>query len=216
VLRYILFILATFSLGFISAIPVGAVQVEAARRALHGHIRAALLVSLGALTGDLCYGVLAYFGLFPVLRERVVMAWFWLIGGVFVVFLAYGLFSQGLRQVEVRERSRLARHRGRAFFTGLVLAFSNPLMILWWLLGERFLNTLGLVKVFDRTTAIEVLAVGGLGMFAYPAILSFTLYWLHRSIPERFIMKMSTVSAVALFLFALYLIGRSLVILLGG
>ncbi len=213
-MKTLLFFLITFALGFISAIPVGAVQVEAARRALHGHIRAALLVSLGALTGDLFYGFLAFFGIFPVLKKPIVMAWFWLVGGLFVIFLAYGLFRQGVTELSKKEQSRLARHRGRAFFTGLLLALTNPLMILWWLIGERFLHTLGLIDTLTHRVAVEILLVGGLGMFSYPAILSFTLFWLHRSVPERFIMRLSTFSALALVLFAIYLIGRSLITLL--
>ncbi len=212
--RYIVFFIITFFMGFLSAIPVGAVQVEAARRALSGHLRAALMVSAGALTADLFYGIIAVYGLLPVLQQKKLMAYFWLFGGFFIILLGIRLFLQGLQTPDLRKAPHHIRHRGIAFFTGLSLGITNPMMILWWLIGERILMELGIVKSFTGNIAWNYLLFGGAGMFSYPCILSFTLYLLHRSLPQRFIMRISTFSALLLFVFALYMIVKSLIIIL--
>jgi len=213
-IRILLFFTITFLMGFISAIPVGAVQIEAARRALSGHLRAAIMVSAGALTADLIYGMVAVYGLLPVLKEKKLMAYFWLFGGIFIVILGIRLFKQGLQTPDIRQPQHHIRHRGIAFFTGFSLGITNPMMILWWLLGERILIELGIVKNFAGSVSWNYLLFGGAGMFSYPCILSFTLYLLHRSLPQRFVMKISTISALLLFIFALYMIVKSLIIIL--
>ncbi len=213
--RPLLFALLTFSMGFVSAIPIGAVQVEVATRALHGHLKAALMVSLGALAADLLYGTIAIFGLIPVLQNKKVMAIFWLVGGAFIVYLGITVIKQGLQYQQFNKVSRRVRHKGIAFLIGFSLAITNPMMILWWLLGERIVVELGLVSGFTKKIGIEFLMLGGLGMVSYPCLLATTLYWIKRFISQKIIMKIALYSGLVLILFSIYLVVKSLVILVG-
>ena len=61
-----LFLLAV-GLGFVTAIPIGGSQIEAAKRAIHGHLRAAWMVVLGSVSSDIMYGAIALFGVAPFL-----------------------------------------------------------------------------------------------------------------------------------------------------
>jgi len=86
--RLYLFLLA-IGLGFLAAIPVGGSQIEAAKRAMHGHLWAAWMVILGSVSSDIMYGVIALYGIAPFLEGPRVMAIFSAVGGVVLWVLAY-------------------------------------------------------------------------------------------------------------------------------
>ncbi|NOX20096.1 MAG: LysE family transporter [Nitrospirae bacterium] len=213
-LKNLVFVFLTFLMGFLSAIPVGAVQVEVATRSLHGHLKSALSVSAGALTADLLYGSIAIFGLLPILKSKHIMPYFWLFGGVLLVWLGYSLIKHGFDQLNLKSIPKRYRHKGISFLTGFFLAVSNPMMILWWLLGERVLVELGVVENFNGIRGVSYLFFGGAGMFTYPAILSVTLYWLKRFISARALMRITVTSGVLLIFFSIYLVGKSLYMLI--
>ncbi len=213
-LKQALFLLLTFIMGFLSAIPIGAVQVEVATRALHGHLKAALSVSIGSLTADLIYGVIAIFGLLPLLQKKAIMAYFWLFGGLLLIWLGYSVIKHGFDFINLKKPPGRLKHRGIAFFTGLLLALSNPMMILWWLLGERVLVEFGLVKNFKGSTGIKYLMAGCAGMITYPVLLAITLYWLKRFLSQKVIMRITVASGIFLIGFSFYLVGKSLYMIL--
>ncbi len=212
-MKNFLFILTSYILGFISAIPIGAVQLEVARRALHGHLRSALMVSVGAVVVDILYGMVAFFGLLPVLKQKETMAWFWLMGGALLIFLGLSVIKRSLDYHDFSRVSYRLRNRSISFITGASIALTNPMMILWWLLGERIVVELGLVPHFTHVKGVEFLLAGGVGMFSYPGLLALTLYWLKRFIPQKTIMKITLLSGIFVLLFALYLIIKSLIYL---
>ncbi|NOZ25920.1 MAG: LysE family transporter [Nitrospirae bacterium] len=212
-MKFALFIILSYTMGFLSAIPLGAVQVEVARRAVTGHLRAALMVAFGALLVDIFYGAVALFGITPFLRDERVMAVFWLAGGVLLIVLGVSVVRQGLQFHTFNPRSIRLRHKGVSFFTGVSLALTNPMMIMWWLVGGRLMEDLRLV-VFTPRISLSFLAAGGLGMFSYPGLLAGTLYWLKRFIPQSIIMRLTLASGLLLLLLSFYFIVRSLLVLL--
>jgi threonine/homoserine/homoserine lactone efflux protein len=213
-MKNFLFLLISYIFGFISAIPVGAVQLEVARRALQGHLRSALMVSAGAVVVDILYGMVAFFGLLPVLKNRETMAWFWLMGGVLLIFLSVSVVKQSLNYHDFSAASYRLKNRSISFVTGVSLSLTNPMMILWWLLGERIVVELGLVSRFTHAKGIEFLFLGGAGMLSYPGLLAFTLHWLKRFIPQKTIMKITLLSGIFILCFSLYLIIKSLIYLI--
>ncbi len=213
-MRGFFFVMVTYLLGFLSAIPVGAVQIEVAKRALKGHIRSALLVSAGAVLVDVLYGVVAFFGVLPFLKDQTTMAVFWLFGGVLLIYLGLTLLREATVFRDFTTMHSPLKRRTISFFTGISLAAVNPMMILWWLLGERIVTELRLVGEFTRPVVIEFLTVGALGMFSYPALLAFGLYWLKRFIPQTVIMRITLMSAILLFVLSFYLILKSVFYLL--
>ena len=64
-------LIAIYIMGFFTAIPIGATQIEIAKRALAGHVKAALMVVLGSTISDVMYGFIAFFGIAPFLKERL-------------------------------------------------------------------------------------------------------------------------------------------------
>jgi len=51
---------------------VGATQIEIAKRSFAGYIKAALMIVLGSAISDVMYGFIAFFGIAPFLKEKVV------------------------------------------------------------------------------------------------------------------------------------------------
>src|SRR5512135_2424284 len=84
---FFLFVISAFMMGFVAAIPVGPVQIEVMKRSINGHLKSSFMVILGAFMSDMVYGAIAFYGIAPFLRERIVMAVFWLCGGIILIFL---------------------------------------------------------------------------------------------------------------------------------
>ncbi|RME63694.1 MAG: hypothetical protein D6778_09200 [Nitrospirae bacterium] len=213
-IKSLLFAIVAYVLGILSAIPVGAVQIEVARRAVQGHLKSAMVVILGAVLVDVFYGFVALFGILPVLKSEEVMAVFWLFGSFFLVYLAFLLFNQGLSEHHFNKGKRKLKKKRLSFLTGFSLSLINPMMIFWWLLGERIFVELSLVEKFTPERSIEFIVLAASGMFTYAGSLAVGLYWLKRFIPEKVIMKFTLGSAVVVLLFAVYLFVKSLITLL--
>jgi len=213
-MKFILFVLLTYVLGFISAIPIGAVQLEIVRRAIHGHLKSALMVSIGAVSADILYGIIAFFGLLPILKNKKIMAIFWFVGGIILIFVGFSIVRQGLQHYSFNSISTNFKHRGVSFITGFSIALTNPMMILWWLLGERIIVEFGLISNFTYKIKFSFLAIGGIGMFSYPGLLATALCWLKKFLSIKAIMKITLFSGIFILLFSFYLIIKSLIIIL--
>lgn len=175
----LLFLLA-FALGVVSAIPLGGCQVEVARRALGGHLRAAVAVALGSATSDVVYGCVALFGISPFLSRPAVVAWFYMAGGVALLALAYHSFRQSRAVHHADVIHPLLRKRRVSFVVGFVLAFSNPQMIITWLIGKGIAEQLGVVTEFTPGLSAIFVAAGGLGLMSYLVVVAFALGRLKR------------------------------------
>ncbi|MFI5202389.1 MAG: hypothetical protein ACHQNE_08375, partial [Candidatus Kapaibacterium sp.] len=55
----VLFLVCVYFLGFLAAIPIGASQLETARRSLNGFLASALIVVAGSVSSDYVYGAIA-------------------------------------------------------------------------------------------------------------------------------------------------------------
>ena len=75
-------------MGFCAAVPVGATQIEIAKRSLNSHLRAAYMVALGSVSSDVMYGFIALFGVAPFLKEKIVVAVFGLVATIILWLLA--------------------------------------------------------------------------------------------------------------------------------
>jgi L-lysine exporter family protein LysE/ArgO len=111
-MNFVIFVIAAYLMGFISAVPAGPVQIEVVRRAINGHLKASLMVILGAFCADVFYGIIAFFGIAPFLEEKKVMAVFWLAGGVILIILGTIIIRNSLKKKETgSDDSRLKKKR---------------------------------------------------------------------------------------------------------
>ena len=193
--RLLLFLLA-FGLGFVAAIPVGGSQIEMAKRAIGGHRRAAAMVILGSVSSDAVYGAVALFALAPFMETRWVLATFNAAGALLLWILGALTLREG-RRPRGLEAARPALASGRwAYVTGFSLAFSNPPMILSWLLAVTLAKRLGLASPFPAGARAMFIAGGVLGLGSYLGILAVVMYRIKHFIPLQALGKVYRLSLI--------------------
>ncbi len=197
-------------LGFASAVPVGPVQIEVIKRSISGHLKSSVMVILGAMLSDAVYGAIAFFGIAPFLRERMVMAVFWLCGGTILIFLGVFTVRNSLSAHKFDRNSKHLKKKRWAFIGGLSLSGTNPMMVLWWLLAARLFLDVGLIHEFTPDIAASFLIAGGIGLASYLAVLSLVLYWAKRYISESKIRHINLGFGIVLLFIAGYFIFTSL------
>jgi threonine/homoserine/homoserine lactone efflux protein len=200
-----LFFLA-FGLGFVAAVPVGGSQIEAAKRAIHGHLRAAWMVVFGSVSSDIMYGIVSLFGIAPFLEIRWVMAGFNALGVLVLWTLSFFTIKESRKPHEVRlERSSLLSKR-RAYLTGFTLAATNPPMILTWLYGITLARHMGLASPFTVVTKMIFLTGGALGLGSYLGALSTIIHRVKHFIPLKTMSRVYFWLGVGLFLLSSFFI----------
>ncbi len=219
-----LFLLSVYILGFLAAIPIGASQIEVARRSLNGLLVSALFVVAGSASSDFVYGAIALYGLAPFLQQPNVEAVFGLINAALILFFAIGMLRESKRAISgtspeisnaiepIARSSRLANLR-IAYFTGFSLAFTNPLMIAWWLLAARFLKDVGVALELTNTTRIFFLIAGCLGIASYLSLFAIIIHRRHSSFSSKYTRKITRAFGIIMILFVIYFVVHSITIL---
>lgn len=212
--RIVLAVVTAYTMGFAAAVPVGPTQLEITRRSLHGYFSSALMIIVGQLISDLFYGIIALFGIAPFLQHPKVVAIFWLLNGIVLIALAIWTIRQNKDPSQIREqaRIRLGKHHV-AFIIGFLLAITNPLMIVWWLLGARILVDLGLIAKFTTLENVVFLGAGALGIGSYLALLAVIAFKAKGYFSEQKIQKITFVFSILLIGLASYLGVRSAFVL---
>lgn len=207
--------MAVYAMGFATAIPVGPTQLEIAKRSLNGYLSSALMIIVGQLISDLLYGIIALFGIAPFLQHPKVVAIFWLLNAIILLVLAIWTIRQNNSSLENLERSkiRLKKHNV-AFLVGFSLAITNPLMIVWWLLGARILIDVGLVAKYTPVENVIFLSVGALGLGSYLALLAFVVLKAKGFFSEHTITRITVTFSVLLLGLAAYIGARSAFVLM--
>ena len=203
-MKAIVFIVAAYMTGVLAAVPAGPVQIEVVRRSINGHIRSAMMVILGAMAADIAYGIIAFFGIAPFLKEERARALFSAAGGVLLVVLGVLIIRQNLKGNISDARSSHLRKKRWALVGGFSLSASNPMMILWWLVAARLFMDLKLINTFNNSVAISFLAAGGTGLASYLVFLSLLLFWARKFISDRTIRKINLFFGAILLFIAAY------------
>ncbi len=224
-----IYFLCVYLMGFVAAIPIGASQIEVARRSLGGFLASALVVVAGSVSSDFVYGTIALYGLAPFLRRPEVEAIFWLLNAALILVFAIGMLRENnsngansdFAMVDAGSSGSIGspyairlNDRRLAYFTGFSLAFTNPMMIAWWLLAVRFLKDLGLAIPFSNTTRIFFLVAGCLGIGSYLSLLGGVIYRRHKSFSPIHVRKITRGFGIAMIFFAGYFVFRSITMLL--
>jgi threonine/homoserine/homoserine lactone efflux protein len=201
----LLFLLA-YALGFVAAIPVGGSQIEIAKRAIGGQLAAAGLVAVGSASSDMVYGVIALFGIAPIMERPGVLAAFDVVGAALLWVLAVVTLRRRHRVQPLGQTRAILAGLGGAYLTGFVLAFSNPPMILTWLLGVALAKRVGLASPFPVDARALFIAGGVLGLGSYQGLLAGVLYRVKHFIPVAAFDKVYLWLGIALWVLSFYFI----------
>ena len=177
--------MAIYVMGFFTAIPVGATQIEIAKRSFSGNVRAALMIVLGSAISDVMYGFIAFFGIAPFLKEKVVMAIFWAAGSIILFILGWHTLKNFRKTIHVEDQNKSLQRKGLSLVVGFSLAVTNPMMIFWWLTVADIEQRIGLIKQFTTDTHLLFLLFGGLGIASYLVTLSFILKWAKKFLSDK-------------------------------
>ena len=188
-------------MGFFTAIPIGATQIEIAKRSLNNHLRAAFMVVLGSVSSDVMYGFVALFGIAPFFDNRTIVAIFELIGTVILWILAFFTLKQSARPHLLDLNRSLLKSRRLSFVTGFSLAVTNPMMIFWWLIGVQIVRHLELVDTLTPTIAL---------LFLFLSTLATVLHWAKKFVSNKAMQKVYLILGIVLILLSIYFLISSL------
>ncbi|TAL35036.1 MAG: hypothetical protein EPN93_11325 [Spirochaetes bacterium] len=197
-------------LGFLSAVPIGAVQLEVAKKALNGHLKPAIAVAFGSATSDLIYGILTLFGFGQFLFHQDFQIFIYILGIGVLLFIIYRTWEEYKHHVHHRHTYPLVYKKRISFFTGFTIAITNPGIIIWWIIGFRmFLDFKLFQDVGPVIKTIFILsACGGLG--GYLIFLAILLSKVKKFIPDHLFARMHIaliillVIVIGFFIFKLY------------
>jgi threonine/homoserine/homoserine lactone efflux protein len=201
--------LLAYALGFLAAIPIGATQVEIAKRAIAGRLDTALMVVLGSVLSDVMYGVLALFGLARFVSDRRVVAGFGLVGSLALSGLAWLTMRQAAQARQLEDGSPAVRSRSRSFGVGIALAVTNAPIVFWWLLGVQAATQLGLVTTLTPRLAGAFVLMGGLGIGGYLTLLALIVRRVKHLLSPASERRLHLVMGVLLVVLAVYMLGSA-------
>jgi threonine/homoserine/homoserine lactone efflux protein len=203
-------------MGFLEAIPVGATQLEIARRCLNGFFSSALMIIVGAVLSDAMYGAVALWGVAPFLQDPSIVPYFWLVGGAATAIVGVWAIREGHPHRIPNERSSLLMKSHKvAFITGFSLAITNPFMIAYWLIGAHLLNNFGIIKSTKSSDVILFIIAGSLGIGSYSVVLATGVYKAKRFFSERSIRRITFIFGLVLLAMASYFTSKATILFLG-
>ncbi|HEY5535648.1 MAG TPA: LysE family transporter [Ignavibacteria bacterium] len=207
ILNSILFVLGAFVMGFFAAIPIGASQIEIAKRALNGYIYSALMIAAGTTLSDTMYGIIAFFGIAPFLNEPIVIAIFRLINSIILIILGiWAIHGSQVKEDKKNLSQELLKKKKIAFITGFSLALTNPMIMLWWLIGLHFFISVGIIEQNNIYYTIIFLFSGAVGIASYQILLAFSVYKSKKFFSEKGVRRLTAILGCILLGIAVYFI----------
>lgn len=200
-----IFFLFAFGLfiGFISSIPVGAVQLEVIKKAINGHLKPAISVALGSVTSDFIYGVLVLFGIGGFLHYPKVQIFTYSLGILVICALLYRSYREH-KHIPPAHKSHIQYRKRTSFLTGFTIAITNPGMIVWWVIGYKLLLDLSLFNVMTVPIKIVFLLSCCIGLAGYLTLIAFMMNRLQESISDKLLDKMNIVIMILLMFVIIY------------
>lgn len=192
--------------------PVGAVQLEVAKKAINGHLMPAIAVAIGSASSDFIYGVLTLFGLGGFLFNRDVKIITYVMGIIVLSFLFYRSFREhkyGVRQ----DDSPLVYKKRLSFLTGFTIAITNPGMIIWWIVGFKIFIDFSIFTEITPVIKFIFILSGCCGLVGYLIFIASILNRMQKSVSDRFIHKMNIFLMILLTVIILYFIVKTVSII---
>ncbi|WP_379160901.1 LysE family transporter [Paenibacillus sp. sgz5001063] len=119
-------------LGLSLSAPIGPINAAQLDKGIRGGFMHAWFVGLGAISADIIYMLLVYFGVIHLLDAPFVKAFLWLFG--FFVLVYTGVESiKNAGIIEANEMRSSEASLSKSFLAGFLMSLFNPLSILFWL-----------------------------------------------------------------------------------
>ena len=157
--------------------------------ALSSGLRAATLMILGIVLGDLVFLLLAIYGLAEIADHmHVLFLALKYCGAAYLIYLGVQLWRQKPQMVPADIATTTASYR--SFSSGLLITLGNPKVILFYLgFLPAFVNLQTLTQADVLMTACVVTLVLGTTLFAYALVASRARHWFYRSAAQQVLQK---------------------------
>ncbi|WP_410512390.1 LysE family transporter [Paenibacillus sp. BR2-3] len=119
-------------LGLSLSAPIGPINAAQLDKGIRGGFWPAWFVGLGAISADIIYMLLVYFGVIHLLEAPYVKAFLWLFGFFVLVYTGVESMKDAGKLTSADTRSSDVS-LAKSLFSGFLMSLSNPLSILFWL-----------------------------------------------------------------------------------
>ncbi len=204
-------IIKSFLAGFLISMPLGPVSLMIIRRTANKNFKSGFYSALGAISGDTIYAVLAGFGLTYVLNFlRHHQNTIQIIGAIVLFFI--GLYFYRYNPLKNLHKTHKHDHNQvQHYFTTLLLAFSNPLIMLAYI--GIFAGSGIVFSVDEPAEFLTLIGSFILGAFAWWMILTTTINAVRHHFNLKMLIWMNKLSGMSIMLFVVV---SAIIILLKG
>ncbi len=204
----VIIVIFAFLVGFLIAIPIGAVQIEVAKRAINNDLKSAYMVALGSVCSDVIYGLIASFSITSFLDDIKVKASLLFASGVLLAILSFLTFLDIIKKETTISKFRHKTHH-MSIITGFTMSFTNPLMIVFWIVYVQFAYDIGVIPYYNIVYVLTFVIFSGMGLFGYLLFIAKILHHARKSFDQLLIKKINIILALILAGFSVYFILRS-------
>lgn len=204
-INYFLLIFIGLIMGFLSSMPVGAVQLEVAKKAINGHLTPAIAVAIGSASSDFIYGLLTLFGLGGFIFHREFKIGTYIVGIIVLSFLFYRSFKEH-RYGVIQDDHPLVYKKRISFLTGFTIAITNPGMVIWWIVGFKIFIDFSIFTEITPVIKFIFILSGCCGLVGYLIFIATILNRMQQSVSDRFIHRMNIVLMFLLAIIIIYFI----------
>ena len=183
-------------LGFVIALPIGAISIEMTKQGLINGFIYAWMIGIGAMIVDIFLLITLNLGLSDVLEQF--KNYLWLLGACFLTHLAWQNFKETptLKKsvIEIEKPSLI-----KIFKTGLMIGI-NPGNIVFWLsvLGTSIVGASSTAEISLFMVSVSIL----LGIIAHDVLLSFIVSRFNRFVTPKANRYISVIAGISLLVFA--------------
>lgn len=200
-------LLQNILLGLSLAAPIGPVNLEIIKRGLQSGFRPAFITGLGAMSADLTYLTLIFFGLTIFLKIPFIKIFLALAGSFILIYLGASSIRDFFRKQELDDNSTQIFFKN-SYLAGYFITICCPITIVWWtgvfaaLLASQTETQAGFSAYLSCLTIL-------LGCFIWVIALSVALHWGKKIINEKFIRIITLIAGMFLISFGISFLYRS-------
>ncbi|QGQ99655.1 amino acid transporter [Paenibacillus psychroresistens] len=190
-------------LGVSLSAPIGPINAAQLDKGIKYGFLHAWLVGLGAMLADVVYMLLIYFGLAHFLNTPFMKTFLWAFGCFVLIYTGIeSLLNLRKNQAAARVTSKDVS-AAKSFFSGFLMALTNPLNILFWLgiygsILAKTVETYGMRYVFIYSLGIF------LGILLWDVIMATIASTVFKWGSKQIIQVISGMASVSLIGFGLY------------
>ncbi|SDC42471.1 Threonine/homoserine/homoserine lactone efflux protein [Terribacillus halophilus] len=146
-------------LGLSIALPVGTVTIEMTKQGLKNGFWHGWLVGVGGMTVDFLLMVALFLGLAPILAAPTIQTGMWLLGAIFLLYIAYDSIKNADKQITINGE-KTTKKLLSSYKNGLLVAVSPSNLVFWISVFGTFLSS-----SFSEGSELSFI-VAGLGILA--------------------------------------------------